>query len=337
MDSATYTIVDAVLTFAAFASFAIGPEGFIIAGALATIQSIFTKCLSNSPMSVPIPTSELVAKEIQENEIEDARSSFMAYSQWFNNYYTQVWSQNLEIVIPSDINSYLRGFPNFPFSTFYTHLQSALTDPGQPLLQNISLMQKSDGVNSGVNLQVKSFNTFLFGVSIYASFCKIYYLINRLSTGVFDKTYASNFANTLDGYIKYAQDTVNYIETQIQNRLNLVSQVKEFDGTYTTYMSGGSIPGLLYTDDGGILPDSPNSIDPSYLVLPANTVEFVANTDPKFFSKGTPNTDQVKKARTDYIKKLTQKEMEIYNYSEKDKINQAIQELQKLCNTFKKY
>lgn len=311
------TLIDAALTFSTFALMASNP---IAAGAVASIEVVFNSLASGDSSHILSDINQVVIADLENQTINQAISQFDTYRAWLEQTYRQYQDSNVHIQIPKNIDTCVKDHPTSPFSTFYIYLQNALINPDSAhLLKIISDLKEPDKIKKGVNFQVKAFNTYLLGISLYSALFQIFYKITILSNTEYARTYAQEFVSNLDDYISYANHTCDYINLQFIDRFRKISPVTSEERGVTGFMATMLEKGWRFSDTD----DEARTPTNSFIGLSPDVVYF------------SSDKDKVIKNHNDYIEKVRKELYDMYFFNS-DRINKTVGNLLKLKTAIKR-
>ena len=212
------TVIEAALTIAQFAGFALGPVGVILSGAAAVLLQIFTKCMSSSPVDL----SDIVTKAVQAVEvdlqIENADATIGVDYDWLHDHYKASWADGATVT-------------DQDYQQFTQELEGKL-DADTGIVQTVALLKEPD-------YQEKGFVLFLLGAGLVLLMYKIALIIESSNKRVVD-TYQFNALMTkLNEYIGHATDTLQKIDGEIAARLGQITEPQRASQTLANVATGG--------------------------------------------------------------------------------------------------
>ncbi|MBF2009014.1 MAG: hypothetical protein IGS49_27090 [Chlorogloeopsis fritschii C42_A2020_084] len=301
VDDATATVIDAALTMAQFAGFALGPAGLILSGGAAVLQLIFGRLMSKQQVDLPKEIQKAVSDVITKANLENIDATITTDFDWLNSYYRGAWADN----------------PPTPTDEEYRYFKDALnsklsSDTG--IVQQVNLLMEDDYKFTG-------FPLFLLGAGLVLVLHKIQLIIASSDKKVVDTTAFSGLMNALDKYIDYGNGTIADIDQKISQRLGQVSAVYQDQNCINMGMYGSHcIKEWDYKDSGtGALYRFPNT---SPGCGAAETVE---------------HKDQADSSHSTYVANLTAQLLKQYYNSEPQKAKDTVKQWESMRNEYKQY
>ncbi|MDM9379651.1 hypothetical protein QUB80_02900 [Chlorogloeopsis sp. ULAP01] len=220
------TIIDSALTMAQFAGFALGPEGLIVAGGAAILQTIFHSLLSSEQKTIPIAEQldKVLTSELTAEKIRESLASFKQTYAWFREYYENAWNEDL------DDSAELKDFE--------ANLNLAL-GPNSNFLFFITLLEDPE-------YDVVGFTAFLLGASLHIVLLKVDLIIKSSSRQVKNTPALQVLIDTLGEYVDQANNTNTKIQGEISKRIGQVTDVQQNNGNYSFTDKGKGPNGTVY-------------------------------------------------------------------------------------------
>lgn len=223
MDDSEKTLAESALTFATFAAFALPePGGFVVAGALATLNVIMSACAGGDGQNDQFMAtlSASLQKDLEHDDINIAVSTFSAYAVWLKEY-------RPDLAIPPKLQPIGDALAYAEFKNFYDNLQKAVTDPGQPLRDKLQLLMRDDAVDKGDSFSTRALCALLYGAGVFAALSKIYISINSTAFQATDNIALQAFCAELDRIIKHASSVFSYVESQRGMRISTITDAHQ--------------------------------------------------------------------------------------------------------------
>ncbi|MFP4101215.1 hypothetical protein [Coleofasciculus sp.] len=220
------TTMDSALTMAEFCSFALGPEGLIIAGGISIVHSIFKQNLSSHKKA--ISTSEILDKalvsELVAQDLRNGLAAFKTTYDWFIEYYNSSWDKEL------DDSEELKNFK--------VNLNVSL-GPNSPLTHFINLLEQS-------HYQLAGFSLFLLAAGQHIVLLKIDLILRSSNKKVVEIPALHILIDKLTEYINKANETINKINQKVSDRKDKVTKVTSHNGQYSFLDQGEGVKGTEY-------------------------------------------------------------------------------------------
>lgn len=220
MDHENKLLAEAGLTFSTFAACALPPPGgFILAGALATLNFIVSACAGGEDNSSQfIESLSLTLKtDLEHEDINLAVSTFSGYAVWLKEYHR-------DVKIPEKLLAGDDALAYAEFMSVYTNLQRAVTDPGQPLRNWLQNLMRIEFADKGASFSTRSLCAFLYGAAVFAAFSKIYIMINSTAFQAIDKVALEDFCADMERFTKHASTVLEHISEQRNQRRTSVTE-----------------------------------------------------------------------------------------------------------------
>ncbi len=263
-------LMNASLTFAVFAGFAMGgPAGLVVAGGATVLQQVFA--LLGKKQS--IPESELFLQAVEKLAVhEDLNKAFAAFKtnyDWFSTSFEKEW-QDGATTDPDE------------FTRFKSGLAETL-GPNSTMIDFINLLEEDDYAKPG-------FAVFLTMAGFHLVLLKIDLILNSIDRQVVDAPEMQTYLTFADQYIKQASTTTTSINADYDARLSKISDVS----------GSGSNWNFL---DSGDISENPNGVSYTYsseadaeMMRDTVVAEVTAQLDQKYFNgrKDTAEATQKK-------------------------------------------
>jgi hypothetical protein len=200
------TMIDAALTIAQLAGFALPPPyGVILSRGAAVLQKIFDQCMSKKHVPLSTQVADAVKAVGVGLNLENINATIGTDYDWLRNRYDAAWTDHAAPVSDDEYRDFKR------------HLSDKLAaDMG--IIHDVNLLNEP-------SYQIPGFPLYLLGASLVLLLMKIDLLIQSSEKSVLDTNAFTTLINTLKNYIKNAEATKAEIDKRISNRLAKISQV----------------------------------------------------------------------------------------------------------------
>lgn len=212
------SVIEAALTIAQFAGFALGPAGLLLAGGAAVLLQIFTKCMSSSPIDLSSIVSDAVRAVSVDLQIENADATIGVDYDWLHDHYKSSWADDAKVT-------------DEDYQEFHTELQGKL-DADTGIVQTVALLKEPD-------YQEKGFVLFLLGAGLVLLMNKIEVLMESRNQKVVDTYSFTALMTKLSEYITHGNQTLQKIDGEIAARLGQITEPQRASQTLLNPASGG--------------------------------------------------------------------------------------------------
>ncbi len=230
IDDSTATVIDAALTLAQFAGFALGPAGLILSGGAAVMQMIFGKMMSSQQQ----PLSAVVAKAVTDVmvalNLEDADATIGTDYDWLSAHYKAAWTGDAP---PSDSD----------FKRFRNELEDKL-DSDTGIRKVVKLLAEP-------SYEQRGFALYMLGNSLVLLMLKIALIIESSDKRVTDSYQYNSLMAQLQASIDHADATTPKIDKIISDRLGQINQPSQQSHTMCGNMGSCASEYYWEWDDGG--------------------------------------------------------------------------------------
>ncbi|MBV8517425.1 MAG: hypothetical protein JO197_08490 [Acidobacteria bacterium] len=229
-------------TMASFALMAAGPVGMLGAGVLAGVLQIHNSSQAQAAQQALLTNIQSdVTQAIQNEVIRGAAATIDSYRTAFNTNLAallQPYLSGKQPIPPDPSNT-----TNPEFNDQWKNFEQSLTGEGNGLQQALATLQQADSVTTGVNFQVQAFATFLAGAALQAYLYGIYVaMVNGAKNRPANQGVIDEYADSILANLTAAVATVDYINSQLNQRMALISDLTSTNGGWSFTDTGAPAP-----------------------------------------------------------------------------------------------